>query len=112
MENKKALEILKLHNNWRRDSSVPPLTEMVNCTELGDALDVAIKVMEERDTISLERNQMTKNQKVDQYLREIGDTQKWRSEYLYMHSKSAAFKMWEFGHAWRDLIKSIKNIFK
>tara|TARA_R110000744_G_scaffold152955_3_gene267236 strand:- start:1256 stop:1417 length:162 start_codon:yes stop_codon:yes gene_type:complete len=47
MDNNKALEILKLHNTWRRDSSVPPLTEMVNPTELGKAIDVAIKVMEE-----------------------------------------------------------------
>lgn len=39
MKVEEALEILKKHNEWRRDDSVPNSKEMVNPTTLGIAID-------------------------------------------------------------------------
>ena len=41
---KQAIKIVERHNQWRRDSNVPPKTKMVNPTELGKALDVLLIV--------------------------------------------------------------------
>lgn len=40
-----ARDILIQHNKWRRDNSVPNSEAMVNPTELGIAIDVAIDVL-------------------------------------------------------------------
>jgi hypothetical protein len=49
-----ARDILIQHNKWRRDNSVPNSETMVNPTELGIAIDVAIDVlMEHIDKYSL-----------------------------------------------------------
>jgi hypothetical protein len=45
MEIKKAIQILKQHNSWRRSDEDYP--EMVNPTELGLAIDTIIKHFEE-----------------------------------------------------------------
>lgn len=42
----RAIEVLKAHNEWRRDDNIPNSKAMVNPTELGKALDKAIEVME------------------------------------------------------------------
>lgn len=49
-----ARDILIQHNKWRRDNSVPNSETMVNPTELGIAIDIAIDVlMEHIDKYSL-----------------------------------------------------------
>ena len=40
-----AKELLAYHNNWRRDNHVPNKYEMVNPTELGKAIDIAVEVL-------------------------------------------------------------------
>lgn len=53
-----ARDILIHHNVWRRDDHIPNHYEMVNPTQLGIALDVAIKVLDEyidKKTIEEER---------------------------------------------------------
>ena len=45
MDRARAIEVLTQHNKWRRDSNVPNSIPMVNTTELGDAIDFAIKDM-------------------------------------------------------------------
>jgi hypothetical protein len=47
MTAEEARDILIHHNIWRRDNHVPNHHEMVNPTQLGIALDVAIKVLDE-----------------------------------------------------------------
>jgi hypothetical protein len=42
---KDAYDILIRHNMWRRDNHVPNQYEMVNPTDLGKAIDVAIEVL-------------------------------------------------------------------
>ncbi|CAB4131995.1 hypothetical protein UFOVP138_5 [uncultured Caudovirales phage] len=42
----KALEILTQHNAWRRNQDDINPIEMVNPTELGEALEIAIAVMQ------------------------------------------------------------------
>jgi hypothetical protein len=46
MSIKDAMSILIRHNKWRRDNHVPNKYEMVNPTELGKAIEVAINVMD------------------------------------------------------------------
>lgn len=46
MSIKDAMNILIRHNKWRRDNHVPNKYEMVNPTELGKAIEVAINSME------------------------------------------------------------------
>ena len=41
---KQAIKIVENHNEWRRDSNVPPKTKMVSPTDLGIALDILIYV--------------------------------------------------------------------
>lgn len=48
MTAREARDILIHHNVWRRDDHVPNQYEMVNPIELGIAIDVAIKVLDER----------------------------------------------------------------
>lgn len=43
MELKKAIEILKHHNQWRRDNDSTLPKPMVNPTELGIAIDVILE---------------------------------------------------------------------
>lgn len=45
MTTNEAIEVLKAHNEWRRDDNFPNSKAMVNPTELGKALDKAIEVM-------------------------------------------------------------------
>jgi len=40
---KQAISILKQHNEWRRSGDI----EMCNPTEIGEAIDIAIEVMEQ-----------------------------------------------------------------
>lgn len=42
-----AKEILEHHNLWRRDDHVPNKYEMVNPTELGAAIEIAIEALSE-----------------------------------------------------------------
>lgn len=42
MTTKEAIEILKVHNKWRRGAEIP----MLHPTEIGVAIDKAIEVME------------------------------------------------------------------
>ena len=44
-----ALEILKQYNDWRRDENMPNSREMPDPTEIGKAIDVAIRVLEARE---------------------------------------------------------------
>ena len=41
---KQAIKIIENHNEWRRDSNVPPKTKMVSPTDLGISLDVLLIV--------------------------------------------------------------------
>ena len=47
MSMKDAMKILIQHNKWRRDNHIPNKYDMVNPTELGKAIEVAINVMKE-----------------------------------------------------------------
>ena len=47
MSIKDAMKILIQHNKWRRDDHIPNKYDMVNPTELGKAIEVAINVMKE-----------------------------------------------------------------
>lgn len=38
-----ARDLLLYHNKWRRDNHVPNQYEMVNPTELGEAIDLAVE---------------------------------------------------------------------
>lgn len=49
MTTQKALAILKQYNAWRRDEAIPNSIEMPNPTEIGKAIDVAIRVLEARE---------------------------------------------------------------
>lgn len=42
-----ARDILIQHNKWRRDNHIPNLCSMVNPTDLGIAIDIAIDVLME-----------------------------------------------------------------
>lgn len=46
METSKAIEVLKQLNEYRRDSNVPPKVEMPDPKEIGEAIDVAVEVLE------------------------------------------------------------------
>lgn len=46
MSIEEAMLTLICHNKWRRDSHIPNMYEMVNPTELGKAIEVAINSME------------------------------------------------------------------
>lgn len=46
MSVKDAMTILIKHNKWRRDNHVPNKYEMVNPTELGNAIEVAINALD------------------------------------------------------------------
>ena len=41
---KQAIKIVENHNEWRRDSNVPPKTKMVEPKKLGVALDILLTV--------------------------------------------------------------------
>lgn len=45
---KEAADILEQHNKWRRDNHVPNQYDMVNPTDLGKAIDVAVAVLKKR----------------------------------------------------------------
>ena len=47
MSIKDAMKILIQHNKWRRDNHIPNKYDMVNPTELGKAIEVAINAMKE-----------------------------------------------------------------
>ena len=47
MSIKDAMKILINHNKWRRDNHVPNKYEMVNPTDLGKAIDVAINALDD-----------------------------------------------------------------
>ena len=55
---------------------------------------------------------MTKNDKVRKYLRERGITTGWSSEYLYLISKTLDFQLWDVRESWREMVKTIKDLFK
>ena len=40
-----VIDTLEKHNEWRRDSNVPPKTKMVSPKELGEAIDKAIEIL-------------------------------------------------------------------
>lgn len=42
-----AMQILKLHNKWRRDRSEKNLYPMQDPIKIGEAIDVAVKVLAE-----------------------------------------------------------------
>ena len=44
-----ALAILKQYNAWRRDENIPNSHDMPDPTEIGKAIDVAIRVLEARE---------------------------------------------------------------
>lgn len=52
MDRKTCIEILAQHNAWRRDDNIPNSIPMVNPTELGDALDYAIKFIQDHQKVS------------------------------------------------------------
>ena len=47
MSIKDAMKILIQHNKWRRDNHIPNKYDMVNPTELGKAIEIAINAMQE-----------------------------------------------------------------
>ena len=47
MSMKDAMKILINHNKWRRDNHVPNKYEMVNPTDLGKAIEVAINALDD-----------------------------------------------------------------
>ena len=47
MSMKDAMKILIQHNKWRRDNHIPNKYDMVNPTELGKAIEIAINAMQE-----------------------------------------------------------------
>lgn len=47
MTTERATEVLKQHNEWRRDDNIPNSKDMVNPTELGQAIDKAVEVLSE-----------------------------------------------------------------
>ena len=46
MNLKQAIQILKDHNEWRRNDNIPNDLEMVNPTQLGIAIDIILKELE------------------------------------------------------------------
>ena len=44
---KQAIQVLKLHNKWRRDRSEKNLYPMQDPVKIGQAIDVAVKVLSE-----------------------------------------------------------------
>ena len=48
MTTKEAIKVLKTHNRWRRGERI----RMPNSTDIGVAIDKAIKVMEDIDSIA------------------------------------------------------------
>ena len=56
MKTERAIEVLKTHNEWRRDKNVPNGKEMVNPTELGIAIDKAIEILTKVKNEDLVRN--------------------------------------------------------
>jgi len=40
-----AVTILKEHNEWRRDNTVPPKTTMANPKLLGEAIDLVVYLL-------------------------------------------------------------------
>lgn len=49
MKTKQALEIIKIHQAWRRDETDKTFDEMgFTSKELGEAIDTVIKALEER----------------------------------------------------------------
>ena len=46
MSMKDAMKILIQHNKWRRDNHIPNKYDMVNPTELGKAIEIAINTMQ------------------------------------------------------------------
>lgn len=49
MKTKQALDIIKEHQAWRRDETDKTFDELgFTVTELGQAIDIAIKALEER----------------------------------------------------------------
>lgn len=57
MNEKEALHTLISYNLWRRDNNIPNKYEMPNPTEIGKAIDVAIKVLSEKVNGDLNNNQ-------------------------------------------------------
>lgn len=49
MTTQQALAILKQYNAWRRDEATPSAIEMASTTDIGKAIDVAIRVLEARE---------------------------------------------------------------
>lgn len=47
-EKRHNLAVLLHHNRWRRDDHIPNTRKMVNPTELGKAIDYAIKYIKEK----------------------------------------------------------------
>jgi hypothetical protein len=47
MTTKEALQVLKLHNKWRRDRSEVNQYPMQDPVKIGKAIDVAVKVLAE-----------------------------------------------------------------
>jgi hypothetical protein len=55
---------------------------------------------------------MSKNQKVAKYLKEIGNSKNWSSEYLYLMSKTLGFQLWDIKQALKELKRALLNILK
>lgn len=49
MTPQQSLEILKQYNAWRRDEAIPNSIVMPDPTDIGKAIDVAIRVLEARE---------------------------------------------------------------
>lgn len=47
-EKRHYLAVLLQHNRWRRDNHIPNARKMVNPTELGKAIDYAIKDIKDK----------------------------------------------------------------
>lgn len=49
MTSQQAIAVLKQYNAWRRDEAIPNSIEMPDPTDIGKAIDVAIRVLESRE---------------------------------------------------------------
>lgn len=59
---KEAIQILKKHQEWRRDPNVPVKTKMQDPKEIGKAIDIAIIILKEYNKKNKKKDNKDKKQ--------------------------------------------------
>ena len=55
MTTQQSLDILKRYNAWRRDENIPNSHDMPHPTDIGKAIDVAIRALEAREMETIDK---------------------------------------------------------